>query len=161
MNVFGFNVKVVFLLDSEERVCAYAWHYREEKAVSHMEKIIDYHNLKGSIKRSNDLERWLEEKLHEVVKKGKSFKLPHFEYKNKEVYEELLKIPRGKVITYSELAKASRIKYTQVLITLMRNPFQILIPCHRLITKKGTLMGFYPLGKDVKRKLLEIEGLKI
>ncbi|MGQ4833914.1 MAG: MGMT family protein [Candidatus Asgardarchaeia archaeon] len=40
----------------------------------------------------------------------------------------------------------------------MRNPFQIQIPCHRLLTNKGSLFGFYPPGKEVKRKLLEIEG---
>ena len=46
-------------------------------------------------------------------------------------------------------------------MALMRNPLQVLIPCHRLLTKKGTLMGFYPLDKDVKRRLLELEGVSI
>jgi len=72
-------------------------------------------------------------------------------YKNKKVYEVLTKIPKGKTMTYSELANKLGVKYTEVLITLMRNPFQVLIPCHRLLTKKKTLMGFYPLGKEVKK----------
>ena len=80
------------------------------------------------------------------------------EYKT--LYEGLIKIPKGKTMTYSELATRSGVKYTEVLITLMRNPFQVLIPCHRLLTQKGTLMGFYPLGKEVKKRLLEIEGIR-
>ena len=78
-----------------------------------------------------------------------------------EVYEKLVRIPRGKTITYSDLAKMCRVKYTEALMALMRNPLQVLIPCHRLLTKKGTLMGFYPLDKDVKRGLLELEGVSI
>lgn len=92
---------------------------------------------------------------------GKKFKLPKFEYKNKEIYEALLDIPKGKTIKYSEVARTSGFKFSDVLITLMRNPFQILIPCHRLITNKGSLMGFYPLGIELKKKLLEMEGVKI
>jgi len=158
-NLFGFNVEVVFMV-SDYQILAYAWHYTKEKAREHMEKIMEFHSLKGKVVESEDLENWLREKLKEVVISGKIFKLPQFNYKNRRVYEELIKIPKGKTITYSELAKLSRVKYQEVLITLMRNPFQILIPCHRLLTKKGSLMGFYPLGIDVKKKLLEIEGIK-
>jgi len=159
MNLFGFEIKVVFLV-SDEEILAYSWHYTEDKARRHMEKIVDFHGLKGEMKMSSRLEKWLERKIKKVVIEGKRFTLPDFEYKNRKVYEKIMDIPKGSTTTYSQIAKIARVKYTNLLITLMRNPFQVLIPCHRLLTKSGSLMGFYPLGKEVKRKLLEIEGLK-
>ena len=89
------------------------------------------------------------------------FDLPDFDYRKRLVYENLMKISKGKTATYAQIARKSKVKYTELLIALMRNSFQVLIPCHRLVTNKGTLFGFYPLGKKVKRKLLEIEGVKL
>ncbi len=160
MEIFGFRVEVIFLLSKNE-ILAYAWHHTKEKALKHMNKIIDFHDLNGEIMASKEMEIWLERWLDAVVLQGKKFKLPKFEYKNKEIYEALLDIPKGKTIKYSEVARTSGFKFSDVLVTLMRNPFQILIPCHRLITNKGSLMGFYPLGVELKKKLLEMEGVKI
>ena len=160
MELFGFKVKVVFLISNND-VLAYSWHYTDRKALKHIEKIIEFHNLSGKIMESAKLEKWLKEKLEDVIIGEEKFSLPEFNYANKRVYEEILKIRKGEILTYSDIAKYSGIKFPQFLITLMRNPFQILIPCHRLLTKKGTLMGFYPLGIEVKKKLLEIEGIKI
>jgi len=160
MNLFGTNVKVVFLV-KDKRILAYAWHYSKEKALKHLYKICEYHDLRGNILESKKLENWLKDELEKVVIKGKRFSLPEFEYKNKKLYEKLIEIPKGKTATYSEIAKLSRIKYAEMLIALMRNPFLVLTPCHRLVTKKNTLMGFYPLGLEVKRRVLEIEGVKI
>ena len=159
MDLFGFKVDVIFLI-SEEKLLAYSWHYTRENAIKHMEKIMEFHRIKGKIIDSDKYEKWLKNNIKKVVVEGKRFELPEFNYRNKKVYEELIKVPRGKTITYSELSKLSGVKYQEVLITLMRNPFQVLIPCHRLLTKKKTLMGFYPLGKEAKKKLLEIEGIK-
>jgi len=160
MELFGFKVKVVFLISNND-VLAYSWHYTDRKALKHIEKIIEFHNLSGKIMESAKLEKWLKEKLEDVIIGEEKFSLPEFNYANKRVYEEILKIRKGEILTYSDIAKYSGIKFPQLLITLMRNPFQILIPCHRLLTKKGALMGFYPLGIEVKKKLLEIEGIKI
>lgn len=160
MELFGFKVKVVFLVSNND-VLAYSWHYTDRKALKHMEKMIEFHNLSGKIMESANLEKWLKEKLEDVIIGEEKFSLPEFNYANKRVYEEILKIRKGEILTYSDIAKYSGIKFPQLLITLMRNPFQILIPCHRLLTKKGTLMGFYPLGIEVKKKLLEIGGIKI
>ncbi len=88
-----------------------------------------------------------------------NFNLPDFNYQNKLVYENIIKIPKGRTATYAQIARKSKVEYNELLVTLMRNPFQVLIPCHRLVTNKGTLFGFYPLGKEVKRKLLELEGV--
>ncbi len=160
VDVFGFNVKVVFLV-LEGDVLAYSWHYTKEKTVGHMKKIVEFHGLDGELKKSSAFERWLREWLSRVVVQGERYELPDFKYRHKRVYEKLLEVPKGETITYSELARASGVKYQEVLAALMRNPFQVLVPCHRLLTRKRTLMGFYPLGKDVKRRLLEVEGVRL
>jgi len=94
MNLFGFEIKVVFLV-SDEDILAFSWHYTEDKARRHMEKIIDFHGLEGEISRDPELEEWLERRVREVVIEGKRFTLPDFEYRNRRVYKEIMDIPRG------------------------------------------------------------------
>ncbi len=71
-------------------------------------------------------------------------------------------IPRGRVSTYGELAKrighpgAARAVGT----ALARNPFPILIPCHRAVRADGRLGGFAG-GLEMKRILLEMEGVRL
>ncbi len=77
------------------------------------------------------------------------------------VFKELLKVKWGNFITYSELAerlgnKNLRRKVGQA---LAKNPFPVVIPCHRVIGKKG-LIGF-SAGLEWKRKLLELERIEI
>jgi methylated-DNA-[protein]-cysteine S-methyltransferase len=75
------------------------------------------------------------------------------------VWRQISRIPYGKTIRYSALAKragapqAVRTAGT----TTGRNPLSIVIPCHRVIGKKGDLRGFAG-GLDRKRRLLELEG---
>lgn len=76
----------------------------------------------------------------------------------KRVWKELAKIPYGVTISYGELArrignpKASR----AVGMANGKNPIPIIIPCHRVIGKNGTLTGFGG-GLDVKQALLDLE----
>jgi methylated-DNA-[protein]-cysteine S-methyltransferase len=69
-------------------------------------------------------------------------------------------IPRGRVSTYGTLAR--RIGHPNaaraVGTALARNPFPILIPCHRAVRADGHLGGFAG-GPDMKRALLEMEGV--
>jgi methylated-DNA-[protein]-cysteine S-methyltransferase len=71
-------------------------------------------------------------------------------------------IPRGFVSTYQRIAahlgKPSSAR--AVGMALARNPFPIIIPCHRAIRTGGTLGG-YQGGLPMKRKLLEMEGITI
>ncbi len=42
---------------------------------------------------------------------------------------------------------------------LARNPFPIVVPCHRVLGANGRLTGFSaPGGLDTKRRMLELEG---
>lgn len=71
-------------------------------------------------------------------------------------------IPRGSVATYSCLAKKTgNPKAARVVGTAMaRNPFPIVIPCHRVIRTDGTLGGFGG-GLKMKKLMLQREGIKI
>ena len=79
----------------------------------------------------------------------------------KKVWEELLKIPYGEVISYQELAKrVGNIKAQRAVGGANnKNPIPIFIPCHRVINKNNKLGG-YALGLDIKKYLLELEELK-
>ncbi len=79
----------------------------------------------------------------------------------KKVWQALAKIPYGETISYGELAekignpRASR----AVGMATGKNPVPIIIPCHRVIGKDGSLTGFGG-GLDVKQRLLDIEQTK-
>jgi methylated-DNA-[protein]-cysteine S-methyltransferase len=78
------------------------------------------------------------------------------------VYEKLLKVPKGKVTTYSELAKAVGLKNGQRAIgrIMSKNPFPVIVPCHRVILSTGKIGG-YAWGEKIKTNLLSEEGIKI
>ena len=60
------------------------------------------------------------------------------------VYEKLLQVPKGKVTTYGELAKAVGLKNGQRVIGRMmnKNPFPVIVPCHRVIMSDGKVGGY-------------------
>jgi methylated-DNA-[protein]-cysteine S-methyltransferase len=75
------------------------------------------------------------------------------------VYDALLKVPYGEVVSYGELAAlAGYSGAARAVGSAMRdNPLAIVIPCHRVILGSGALGGFG--GRpDLKRQLLAIEG---
>lgn len=78
------------------------------------------------------------------------------------VWNELLKIPCGKTISYHELAKnLGDVKRIRAVASANgKNPICLLIPCHRVIGKDGSLTG-YAGGIHRKKFLLELEkGIK-
>jgi len=79
----------------------------------------------------------------------------------REVYELSLKIMPGEAKTYGDLAKAlgDVMQSRRVGQALGRNPFPIIVPCHRIVGADGAMTGFSaPGGAELKRKLLKIEG---
>jgi len=71
-------------------------------------------------------------------------------------------IPRGWVSTYGRIASCLGIPggARAVGSALSRNPFPIIIPCHRTIRSDGQLGGFQG-GIKMKRSLLELEGVGV
>jgi methylated-DNA-[protein]-cysteine S-methyltransferase len=75
------------------------------------------------------------------------------------IWQELRKIPFGRTASYGEIArrvgnpKASR----AVGMANSKNPIPIIVPCHRVIGKDGSLTGFGG-GLEVKKQLLRLEN---
>jgi len=77
----------------------------------------------------------------------------------RKVLGALAKVPRGRVIAYKTLACRLGLTSSRAVGTaLARNPFPIIIPCHRVVNFDGGLGGFTP-GQDIKIGLLKMEGV--
>ncbi|GHT12684.1 methylated-DNA--protein-cysteine methyltransferase [Bacteroidia bacterium] len=112
-----------------------------------------------------DVKKWLDiyfsgkepDFMPPVVFKGSPFQ--------QSVWNNLLGIPYGKTTTYGEIAKKIELnndgKKTSARAVggaVGHNPISILAPCHRVIGKNGSLTG-YAGGMDIKKKLLQLEGI--
>ncbi|MBX4212157.1 MGMT family protein [Candidatus Pacearchaeota archaeon] len=76
-------------------------------------------------------------------------------------YEVLKKVPKGKVTTYKEIAKALNTKaYRAVGNAMNKNPYAPAVPCHRVVNSNGKLGG-YAFGLKRKVEILEKEGIVI
>lgn len=73
-----------------------------------------------------------------------------------------LKIPFGQVVTYGDLAEtiASPKAPQAVGNALGKNPIPIVIPCHRVVAKDGSMGGFTG-GLKYKKILLRLEGVRM
>ena len=65
-------------------------------------------------------------------------------------------VPYGETMTYGALARAHDSGARAVGGACARNPYPIVIPCHRVIATGGGLGG-YAYGLDIKRALLDRE----
>ena len=77
------------------------------------------------------------------------------------VWNEIAKIPKGKILTYEQLAlKINRPLSTRAVANACgKNPYVPEIPCHRVVRKDGTLGGYSAKGGiNRKKKMLENEG---
>ena len=80
------------------------------------------------------------------------------------VWKYLVKIPRGKVKTYLQVAKAigkpSAVR--AVANAIGKNPYSPSIPCHRVIKTDGSIGGYSGKGGiKKKRLLLKNEGISV
>ena len=81
-----------------------------------------------------------------------------------DVYKVVCSIPRGKVLSYGDVARAvgrpnlSR----QVGWALHVNPYPGAVPCHRVVMKDGSLTESFAFGGAcVQRAMLESEGVEV
>ena len=76
----------------------------------------------------------------------------------KEVWQEIIKIPCGQVRTYSDIAKTigRPNSYRAVANACGQNKIALFVPCHRVIGKSN--LGGYKWGLDKKKALLELEA---
>lgn len=95
----------------------------------------------------------------------KEFDVPYSlggtEFQNN-VWKTLTKIPFGKTWSYQQMAEA--LKKPTAMRAVGRtnglNPISIILPCHRVIGKSGSLTG-YAGGLPAKEFLLKLEGLPL
>lgn len=116
----------------------------------------------GAVRKRTELIEKVSEQLREYLAgERQAFDLPlrpeGTEFQKK-VWDALTAIPYGETRSYQEIAvqignpEACR----AVGMANNRNPIPIIIPCHRVIGARGSLVG-YGGGLDIKVKLLEIE----
>lgn len=100
------------------------------------------------------------------TKTGRSFRVPldirDYTSFYQQIWEETMGIPYGKVHSYGWLAgQAGKPKAVRAVGQAMAaNPIPLIIPCHRIIRQDGRIGG-YTGGLEVKRKLLELEGIRV
>lgn len=95
-------------------------------------------------------------------KKRKEFDIPILlvgtEFQ-KRIWQLLREIGYGETAAYSTLAEryGDKKAVRGTAQAVGKNPISIIVPCHRIIGKNGTLTG-YAGGLETKNKLLQIEG---
>ena len=91
--------------------------------------------------------------LHDTLKKAR---ISDF---SRAVYSVVSRIPKGRTMTYAEVAAAAgRPRAVRAVGNILnRNPFAPEVPCHRVIRSDGSLGGF-ARGPAKKKALLEGEG---
>jgi AraC family transcriptional regulator of adaptative response/methylated-DNA-[protein]-cysteine methyltransferase len=103
------------------------------------------------VRRIFDRAQWSSDQPLKVVLIGSDFQV--------RVWQSLLKIPFGKAVTYSDVAReigqpsASR----AVGAAIGRNRISFVVPCHRALGKSGTLTGYH-WGLTRKRAILGWEA---
>ena len=80
------------------------------------------------------------------------------------IYRELRRVARGSTVTYGELAARAGAPGAAQAVggAKARNPWVIVVPCHRVLAAGGALGGFSaPGGVRTKRRLLRMEGVDL
>ncbi len=80
------------------------------------------------------------------------------------VYEYVKTVPKGRVVTYGMIAaaighpRAAR----QVGNALHRNPYPVVVPCHRVVNREGRLAPAFAFGgTDAQAELLRAVGVEV
>jgi len=117
-------------------------------------------------------EKYFDKNLHSLIIQLKNYfqgkkvdfstkyDISHLSTFTQKVLNVTKKIPYGKTLTYSQIAK--RIGYPKASRAVGQavgfNPLPIIIPCHRVLRKDGSLGGF-AYGLKWKKTLLKIENI--
>lgn len=81
-----------------------------------------------------------------------------------EVYDFLLRVPKGKVVTYGQIATALGNPHMarRVGYALHVNPQPFVIPCHRVVNRFGRLAPAFAFGgQEIQAALLQEEGVAV
>jgi methylated-DNA-protein-cysteine methyltransferase-like protein len=93
-------------------------------------------------------------KTNDALSDGQSFFI--------RVYDAVKKIPKGKVATYGQIALLSGSPRAARIVgwALHNNPEPGVIPCHRVVNRRGRLAPTFAFGgAEIQQKMLEAEGV--
>ena len=78
------------------------------------------------------------------------------------VWNYLMKIPKGKILTYKEVARAigKPKSYRAVANAVGKNPFPPIIPCHRVVRSDGGIGGYSGKG-GINQKIRLLRSEKV
>ena len=81
------------------------------------------------------------------------------------IYAALRRVPAGETLTYGQLARRAGLgagAARAVGVAMAKNPWPVVVPCHRVMAADGALHGFSaPGGLATKRRLLRLEGVDV
>ena len=81
------------------------------------------------------------------------------------VYDFLLTIPKGKVVTYGQIAVAvfGNIGYSRFIGKILhKNPNPDLYPCYKVVNASGRLAPAFAFGGvEIQKQLLERDGIEV
>jgi AraC family transcriptional regulator of adaptative response/methylated-DNA-[protein]-cysteine methyltransferase len=111
----------------------------------------DYAATAATARRIFDSAMWRPDQPLRVVLIGTDFEI--------RVWEKLLSIPLGKLITYSDLARSAGVPKAARAVgaAVGKNPISFVVPCHRVVGKNGDLTGYH-WGISRKRAMLGWEA---
>ena len=116
-------------------------------------KFLENHKDKKTLDATFELERYFE---GEVIGFSSDLDISHLSPFVQKVLGETKKIKYGRTMTYSELAGKIGCRGPRAVGTALgKNPIPIIIPCHRVVAKKG--IGGYSAGIDIKTRLIDLE----
>ena len=78
------------------------------------------------------------------------------------VWAQLRRIPAGRTVSYGDIAQGigQPTAVRAVGAAVGRNPWSVVVPCHRVLGANGALTG-YAGGLDRKQALLQLEGVPV
>jgi len=154
------NGKRMHIAASSKGLCCILW---PGESIQDLEKWVKKHFSQSSlVYEPEKLEGYAKQLEEYLLGQRKTLDIPldlrGTEFQ-KTVWQALLKIPYGTTKSYSEVAKEiNRPRAVRAVGgAIGANPVPIVVPCHRVIGKDGSLIGFAG-GLDIKRQLLKIEG---
>jgi AraC family transcriptional regulator of adaptative response/methylated-DNA-[protein]-cysteine methyltransferase len=102
-------------------------------------------------RRVFDARQWSPDTPLRIVLIGSDFEI--------RVWEALLKVPFGRAITYSDVARhIDRPKAARAVgAAVGKNPISFVVPCHRVLGRSGSLTGYH-WGLTRKRAILGWEA---
>ncbi len=123
------------------------------------------HKISGDLQRNDDFpvflacKSWLDRYFAGEDPGGMPLPLkPKGTEFQKKVWQALLAIPYGQTVTYGDIARTVGCGSAQAVGGAVgKNPISILIPCHRVVGKDGSITG-YSGGVERKEYLLHLEG---